>query len=109
MHNSEAGVIEPELNKITKTFSLDHPTAAGHFPGHPIIPGALLLSEVVYTIATSLTLPLSACRIKSAKFYHPLAPGVEVVIEFSETPSGLINFQCIAQEKKVLAGTVEYF
>jgi len=31
-------------------FSADHPVAAGHFPGNPIIPGAMLLDEVLQAI-----------------------------------------------------------
>ncbi|MDO8414485.1 MAG: hypothetical protein Q7S51_11935, partial [Gallionellaceae bacterium] len=64
--------------KVTTIFAVDHPTAAGHFPGNPIIPGALLLSEVLHAIATGLTLDLSVCHIKSAKFFHPVSPGIEV-------------------------------
>ena len=29
------------------TLSADHPAFAGHFPGHPIVPGALILDEVI--------------------------------------------------------------
>ena len=32
------------MNKLTLQIAADHPTGAGHFPGNPIIPGALLLA-----------------------------------------------------------------
>ncbi len=35
-------------------FAASHPCGAGHFPGNPVIPGALLLDEVLNRIAADL-------------------------------------------------------
>lgn len=84
----------------------DHPTGAGHFPGNPIIPGALLLAETVHLIEAELGVRSVACTIKSAKFFHPARPGDTVVVEFSVSPKREINFQCTVGDVKVLAGTM---
>lgn len=88
-------------------FPVDHPTAPGHFPGNPIIPGALLLSEVIKVIALKLNLDLVPSEIKSAKFFYPTRPGDQVKIEFSSADSGDIKFNCTVEEKKVLAGQIK--
>jgi 3-hydroxymyristoyl/3-hydroxydecanoyl-(acyl carrier protein) dehydratase len=72
-----------------------HPTAAGHFPGNPIIPGAVLLDAVLSTIAATGGTPATHCEIKSVKFLLPVRPGDRIVIRWHETPSGETRFECI--------------
>ena len=94
------------MRVIERSFALDHPTAAGHFPGNPIIPGALLLSETLRAIEQSLGLDLSRGQPLSAKFLHPVRPGDTISIEFSEGRSGSIRFTCAVGATSVLSGTV---
>lgn len=49
---------------------------AGHFPGHPIVPGAWLLAWIVGTATRQLTAAesRSIAAIKRVKFLRPLAP-----------------------------------
>lgn len=91
---------------IEQLFPLDHPAAQGHFPGNPIIPGAVLLSETLRAIEGSLDLSLSRGQLVSAKFPHPARPGDNVRIEFSEFTAGTIKFACMVGETTVLTGKV---
>jgi 3-hydroxymyristoyl/3-hydroxydecanoyl-(acyl carrier protein) dehydratase len=69
----------------------DHPTAAGHFPGNPVIPGALLLDAVLAAIAAAR--PGERClSILSAKFLHPVAPGATLVIDWTAPADGTLRF-----------------
>ena len=55
----------------------DHPMLAGHFPGHPIVPGAWLLAWVVAAATRRLATDgqaRSIAAIKRVKFLRPLAP-----------------------------------
>ena len=55
----------------------DHPMLAGHFPGHPIGPGAWLLAWVVAAAKRRLPAQGEAraiAAVKRAKFLRPLAP-----------------------------------
>jgi 3-hydroxyacyl-[acyl-carrier-protein] dehydratase len=88
-------------------FAPDHPTAAGHFPGNPIIPGALLLDEVVQTIAAGegrTGMPV----VRSAKFLHPVRPGDRLVVRWDSDPKGETRFECflIEPERLALSGAV---
>jgi 3-hydroxyacyl-[acyl-carrier-protein] dehydratase len=53
----------------------DHPVFAGHFPGHPIVPGALLLDEAVLCLARSEGLDVGLVDVSVAKFQRPVQPG----------------------------------
>ncbi|HYH43727.1 MAG TPA: hypothetical protein VD867_17285 [Burkholderiales bacterium] len=88
-------------------FALDHPAAQGHFPGNPIIPGAVLLSETVKAIEISLGVGLRPFTLRAAKFFSPARPGDRVVIEFTGSVPGDIRFACAVQGRKVLAGQIE--
>ena len=68
---------------VERDFPPDHAAAQGHFPGNPVIPGALLLSEVLRAIETSLGKNLCPYQIRSAKFIRPVRPGERVSIDFS--------------------------
>lgn len=95
------------MRKLERTFAFDHPAAEGHFPGNPIIPGAVLLNEALRAIENDLGVSLTPCRIKAAKFYFPTRPGDRVLIEFTGSVPGEIKFACAVRGKKVLAGQLE--
>ncbi len=50
----------------------DHPSFAGHFPGHPVLPGVVLLSMVMEALQSPLGTP---AQIDQAKFLAPVLPG----------------------------------
>ena len=66
-------VLQPERGVV----GADHPMLAGHFPGHPIVPGAWLLAWVVATAARCLAAECdtrAVVGVKRVKFLRPLAP-----------------------------------
>ena len=85
---------EQDPTVIERVFQPDHPASRGHFPGNPIIPGAVLLSETLLAIEAALGARLAPFQITSAKFLHPARPGDRVVIEFSRTPRAEVRFAC---------------
>lgn len=93
------------MARIELHFPDGHPVGPGHFPGNPIIPGALLLAEAVRLIAQELNSRFENCTVKSAKFFHPVRPGDTVEIEFSVAAQE-IRFQCAVGASKVLAGAM---
>jgi 3-hydroxyacyl-[acyl-carrier-protein] dehydratase len=78
-------------------FADDHPTAAGHFPGNPIIPGALLLDAALHAIAAD-----ALCQIRSVKFRQPVRPGDLIRLEWHEE-RGLTQFKCVVSASGIIA------
>lgn len=71
----------------------DHPSLQGHFPGNPIVPGVVILNEVVRLIEQQIT-NRSVVGIRSVKFIKPLRPGREVVLSVDEKGSDALNIVC---------------
>lgn len=86
-----------------KRFGPNHPTAAGHFPGNPIIPGALVLDAVLDAIAGDDPVAQS-CAIRAVKFLRPIRPGDRIRIDWHEE-RGDTRFQCVLIETDEIALT----
>lgn len=93
---------------VERLIPLDHPAAQGHFPGNPILPAAVLVSEVIDAIEHALGPAQLPLRIKSAKFPAPTRPGSRVVIHFQRTETGTIRLSCSVDAVIVLSGEASW-
>jgi 3-hydroxyacyl-[acyl-carrier-protein] dehydratase len=84
------------LSTITLTIEAEHPALVGHFPDAPIVPGVLLLDEMVRAAQRQpLSMPWR-WRIATAKFLKPVRPGELLTIEQEMLPNGSLRF-CVAR------------
>jgi 3-hydroxymyristoyl/3-hydroxydecanoyl-(acyl carrier protein) dehydratase len=83
----------------------EHPAARGHFPGNPIIPGAVLLSEALGAAAAALGIEIPRCTVSSAKFPSPSRPGDRVDIEYSMSGRRL-SLACSVADRPVLKAEI---
>ena len=74
------------LQETTLRFAADHPTAAGHFPGNPILPGALLLDAIWQAIAGSDR----PCAVRQVKFLHIVRPGEALTLRWQAKGAGIV-------------------
>ncbi|MBR8073296.1 acyl-CoA synthetase family protein [Burkholderia cenocepacia] len=86
------------------TIAADHPALPGHFPGHPVVPGVVLLDHAIHTIGAALNRPLHAWRLGSAKFLSPVAPGEPLDLAYDAAASGAIRFTVRAGSREVATG-----
>jgi 3-hydroxyacyl-[acyl-carrier-protein] dehydratase len=94
---------------IERVFEPGHPATLGHFPGNPIVPGALLLGAALDAIQAGLGAGLAPFQIRAAKFLRPARPGDRIVIRYSRVPrreaaEEEIRFTCAVGETPVLTG-----
>ena len=75
----------------------DHPALPGHFPGHPIVPGVVILDHVLAAIE-SVHGPLAGLRLPEVKFVQPLLPGQVARIELDVITADVIAPDAIASD-----------
>jgi 3-hydroxyacyl-[acyl-carrier-protein] dehydratase len=94
--------------KLVRTVEMaaDHPAFAGHFPGMPILPGALLLDEALHAIETDRHLDLTQCHVTAAKFLEAVRPGDVLTIEHTPAPNGTLRFAVRIADRPALTGTL---
>lgn len=76
-----------------KSVSINEPFFAGHFPGHPIMPGVLIIESMAQTSAVLVVHTLGAeakgklvyfMSIDSARFRKPVMPGDTLYIHVTK-------------------------
>jgi 3-hydroxymyristoyl/3-hydroxydecanoyl-(acyl carrier protein) dehydratase len=91
--------------EVRRIISADHPSLPGHFPGAPIVPGVVILEEVV----TALTEWRSNCRvtgISTVKFLAPLKPEqpFTIILAAREHTENEVDFSCRWQDRAIVQG-----
>ena len=85
--------------------SAGHPSLAGHFPGNPVLPGVVLLEEVL----TALRAWQPNCRVDGfevVKFRQPVRPGCAFLLELEQAAPNKISFRCTVEEQLLSSGIV---
>ena len=82
----------------------DHPAYAGHFPGFPLLPGAVLLDEALREIARARGIDLTEWRVASAKFLQIVRPGTALTVQHSASGAPTIRFAILSGTVTVASG-----
>ena len=62
------------------SIAADHPCLPGHFPGRPLVPGVLILDNVL-TAIEAMQGPLGQLRLPQVKFLQPLLPDEVAIVK----------------------------
>ena len=84
----------------------DHPGYAGHFPGRPILPGVVILAEVMHAVAQATGRGALRWTLTGAKFLHPVTPGTDLMLAHTPSERGAMRFEVRSAERVVASGTL---
>jgi 3-hydroxyacyl-[acyl-carrier-protein] dehydratase len=85
----------------------DHPSLAGHFPGRPVVPGVVILDEVVAAIR-GLVPGAALAGFANVKFHTPLDPGRRVEVSWNRQGPRAVAFSCRSGSVVFAAGIAEF-
>ena len=78
----------------------NHPAYEGHFPGHPLLPGVVLLAEAM------AALDASGWNVDNAKFLMPVEPGTALTLDHETLASGAVRFEIASPQGIVATGVL---
>lgn len=83
-----------------------HPGLEGHFPGHPIVPGVIILDHVVSGLTSQLQ-GANLDGIPQVKFLRPLLPDVVVTTTYHAKSETLYRFSCQCNSLVMVSGQIQ--
>lgn len=93
---------------ITTRVPADHPSLAGHFPGRPVVPGAVTLSLVEEALALWLQEAVVMKSAPTIKFLRPVLPGQILDLAFRAAGSDRADFRVSAVGEILVEGRMVY-
>jgi 3-hydroxyacyl-[acyl-carrier-protein] dehydratase len=82
-----------------------HPSLPGHFPGMPVVPGVVLLSEVLTELQRQMP-DVHATGIRKLKFLKRLFPDQPFTVEFGAPNAAGLRFKCWQQGEVLAEGNL---
>jgi 3-hydroxyacyl-[acyl-carrier-protein] dehydratase len=92
--------------EVRRAISADHPSLPGHFPGAPLVPGVVILDEVLAAM-DSWRRDCRVTAIRAVKFLVPLKPGQPFSICLGNDGANEVNFCCRVDDRIIVEGRLE--
>jgi 3-hydroxymyristoyl/3-hydroxydecanoyl-(acyl carrier protein) dehydratase len=92
----------------TLTITNDHPALPGHFPGHPVVPGVVVLDEVIETLKSHYGNAVVITGLPAVKLSSPLQPEELLTIAIESEDSGRAVFTCRVGSRLIASGTIHF-
>jgi 3-hydroxyacyl-[acyl-carrier-protein] dehydratase len=93
-----------------RAITADHPSLPGHFPDAPLVPGVLILDEVLAALR-DWQKDCQLTAIRTVKFLQPLKPGqpFTICLSTSNDDASRVNFSCRIEGHVIVEGQLEVY
>ena len=92
----------------TLTIRKDHPALPGHFPGHPVVPGVVILDEVIDALKHRYGEALVVTALPTVKLSSPLQPEEPLTITIESENPGTAVFTCRVASRLIASGSIHF-
>ena len=91
--------------EVFRVIHADHPSLPGHFPGAPLVPGVVILDEVVAALG-EWRHDVQLSGVHTVKFLAPLKPEQPFTVSLFATGegSGDVTFHCCVNKRVIVEG-----
>lgn len=83
-----------------------HPALPGHFPGYPVVPGVVLLEQVLRA-ATRAGVAVAVNVLPQVKFIEPLLPAQPFHIHLRSDRPDRWRFECVREGRVIASGLLQ--
>ena len=96
--------------ELRRLITANHPSLPGHFPNAPVVPGVLILDEVLAALR-DWRKDCQLTTIRVVKFLQPLKPEQPFTIRFSTSNDDAtgVNFSCRIEGHAMVEGQLEIY
>lgn len=93
---------------MSHSFSIksSHPSLKGHFPNNPIVPGVVILEEII-AIIKKIEPHTIIEKIPMVKFTHTILPEQIINVEISKKSETLLSFNCYHDDTQLVIGQLK--
>jgi 3-hydroxyacyl-[acyl-carrier-protein] dehydratase len=97
------------MPRFESRFVIDHlhPALPGHFPGRPVVPGVVILDQVLTLLVGAVGIDSSWLDMPQVKFAEPLLPGesaqVEIIVDADRA-----KFRVLRDEVVIANGSLHW-
>jgi 3-hydroxyacyl-[acyl-carrier-protein] dehydratase len=94
--------------KVQRRIGADHPSLPGHFPGAPIVPGVVILDEVLAAL-NEWREDSHVTVISAVKFLMPLRPDQAFTVRLvgRDHAEDQVSFRCHVEDRVIAEGRLQ--
>jgi 3-hydroxyacyl-[acyl-carrier-protein] dehydratase len=94
--------------EVHRQISAEHPSLPGHFPDAPIVPGVVILDEVLAALAEWRD-DSQVAVVRAVKFLVPLKPEQPFTVCFSakKKTGSEVDFCCRVEDRVIVEGRLQ--
>lgn len=93
-------------NSIQVAVPLEHTCFPDHFPGAPLVPGALLLQWIFASLGQAHNIRID--YIQHIKFLAPVVPGDNLTLGYAMADDSQLRFDCYRDQTLIAKGKLHY-